>query len=170
MAFEWSWKPLILVTRILGLKLDHDTTPRSAGPDGFLWILSCFYLLGNLSFNGLATWCNAGVALRKLFCIYFISPYELAVTCAKEVLGTVIHLALVAGIPCAFLFITLLTNRWRLLWENLQRINKDMNLSESFHRRCRTHSYVALLLLFVVSKNRQQFLNSIPIFTESDSK
>lgn len=148
MEFEWSWKPLILVTRILSLKLDRSTD----GHDGFLWILSCFYLLGNLSFNGLATWCNAGVALRKLFCIYFISPYELAVTCAKEVLGTAIHFALVVGIPCAFLFIMLLTNRWKLLWGNLQRINKEMNLSESFHRRCRTHSYVALLLLFMVSK------------------
>ncbi len=181
-SFDWSMKPIILTLKFLGIHL--LSSYHSVFCYVSFLFFGCISLAINLALNGYSIYnhllrCPVTLPLQMKKYIQYgfrklangsIEEYQIKTMVESQQNSTkedptlhyperTDHLSfviLVSGVHLSFTIIFYLTRRWRDVWENLLIINQLMKLRETFHRRIRKISFLALFLFFVVyisSKN-----------------
>ena len=153
--FEFSLRPLILLLNLFGFwvpvgeKIDHyrclSRNAKCAVP--ILLILSVFLLLADLLFYSVAT----GATIQSAKDISESSFYNL--TFAENLEATVDFINIAGFTTCIhFLFFTvvwLVPANWKRLCYNMQQIQHDLNLDETFYIRIRKIVWVSLFFLII---------------------
>jgi len=154
-TFEHSLRPLTLLLNLFGFwvpvgeKIDHyrcfSRYAKCAAP--ILLILSVFLLLADLLFYTVAT----GATLQSAKDIGESSFYNL--TFAENLEATVDFINIAGFTTCIhFLFFTavwLVPANWKRLCCNMQQIQRDLNLDETFYIRIRKIVWVSLFFLVI---------------------
>ena len=154
--FDWSFKLLSYFTRFcIGIKV--DVSNRSATRTRpFFYLIGCFILLTHLSING-----PRGIDMEKFKWMektkeyengwqYFSAHPDGIIQFVNDSTKVIFFIA-VPLVHLIFLATILLSKRWLTLTAALQKIEKEMKLSKTFYQKCRTHCYLSLFLLALVS-------------------
>ena len=159
-SFQWSFKYLLIGMRLVGLRLD-ESADRIHFINRFLGLfVACALLVSNLFINFKSL--EQDLLIKSNWKEYngylagvwndIIGKYNDTNTASVPIVlhfigNTVEHLSeavLVCGNHLVFFFILLATNKWKDLWSTLMFIQQEIQLSESFYRKCRNRCLVGL--------------------------
>lgn len=153
--FIWSLKPIVLLLKIFGTKIDA----LASSDIGICFKIYGFILLCNIYYICLHSAC---VIFTKIHsdAVLFSEKYPSDLHW-KYFLSSQIQLAI--EIICySFLhiinpsvfFCSTLSSKWQNLWNILNQIHAEFPLSDLFHRKVRRTCYSGLILWVVVSINK----------------
>ena len=176
-TFQWSLKPLIIVTRLVGIPLEGPVTGSKCHRFFSirllsLVILSCFVLGLNLVINGHARLYDFSFIQKKIgdpgafdspFTYFKANPQGLIVL-VKELIMKWLF-ACVPLVHLGFLVTLVFTREWNRLWGILQKIVNNMKLDEAFWKKCRNHGLVAALFLLMASNYSIIILKCLQCFS-----
>ena len=162
-TFNWSLKPLLFVTNLVGLPL-VGSAKKIGRLSNFVRLLvvsclGCFILLTNIFINGRHRFIifekTTEIFAKKEkyesgFGFFKDNPHGLIVV-VRETLVKWFFIS-VPLIHIAFLGMLLFTKNWVELWSILIKIQRKMNLGDRFHCKCRKHCVAVIILLLMVSK------------------
>ena len=171
--FEWSLKPLVYFTRIfVGTVLDLSESKTSTGVKVLGFLFGFIILLSNILINGLR-----GVNVKNFEWIlrYLIEgPYEFNIFSIypDALLQFVVDISFTTFwiyIPILhfiFLLIIFSGKSWTRLSSQLAKIQKNMELSNTFYQKCRKYCLIALLLQLLVW-NSIYYLSCLVVFLKA---
>ena len=146
--FRWSLAPIIYLMRALGIEMDTSSWFSRLGIGllglpvflcnfivNVIWIAWNFEeFLGNIEKESIKS-----EQERKNELIYHLAP---SIRCVADAI-------LQTSVPLIF-NILMYTPKWKNLWLCLDKIQKEFQLDETFHRQCRRQCYIGLALLLLV--------------------
>ena len=155
--FDWSLKPIVLIARfIIGAPLDFTNKKKNILLVIIIPLFGCFTLLCNILLNG-----PRGINTDNFKWSFIIEEFESPYLLFKEHPDLMLQLVVdvtsicffvvVPLVQLVFLFIVLFSQYWNRLTFSLVKAQKEMQLSENFHRKCRKRCIVSILLLILVS-------------------
>ena len=163
-TFQWSLKPLFVLANLIGLPLNGFTRNKRRRRFSIIFkliipISCCFVLMGNLVINGPQKLFSFDALKEKLrgrghfespFGYFKANPQGLIILVKDVMLKW--FFAAVPLVHLVFFVTVLFTRKWKDVWTALDDIQKKMNLNEEFHRKCRKHCLLVILVLILVGQ------------------
>lgn len=148
--FAWALRPIIIIMKIFGLKLDQDENSYR-GPHHHLvhlfWItLGSAFLSINIIINGFCF----GIDFTQN--LYTLRTVVNASTSAflNNVTGSASNFGLVVGIHIAFFALLVSSRRWLEVWTTIRIIQEELCLPERVYRKCRNACFFIFSLFILV--------------------
>ena len=161
--FQWSLKPLTLITRVaVGVPIYFNTnriaSKKSVGVYLLIIFIGIFIFLTNVLING-----PRRINKEIFYWMIWIQNYDSPFTCFREIPDALLQFVVDVTFIMFFIvvplmqFVFLFTVFWSRQWSDLvyilKRIENEMKLSEKFYRKCRNQCIIALLLILVCKEN-----------------
>ena len=149
-TFDGSLKPLLICLNLLGIRIPRDSSITIAVITRFFGLL---IFLSNLLINSLIFRGYLYSVFQSYIPEFHGDVYKFAKSNGYSLLCTLMLTLIIffsAPLIHFYLIITAFFTRcWGNLWMHLQRVEREMNLSDEFHRRCRIRCYLAFTLFLV---------------------
>ena len=153
--FEWSLQPLSVCLKFVGIPIRFSNKSKPTTSRfmivSLVTILGCCIIAANVIING-----PRGIEVVRLKWMENIQNYQSPFLYFKEnpfgiiklvkIIYDMIFFCYVPFIHATFLISILFDGSWKKLILILEKINREMKLSEEFHRNCRKQ---CLMVLFV---------------------
>ena len=155
--FEWSLKPLEIITRFfVGVTLNFSNT-TSVSVRLILLVFGCFIIISNFLVNGPRSLkINSFEWMEEIQ--NFESPYLFFPEFPDALLQFVVDVtftmlwATISLIHIIFLLMVTMSEKWTFLIQSLKEIeNSDMQFGKVFYRKCRKHYFIAIVVFILVS-------------------
>ena len=140
--FNWSLKPIIFLAKFLGIQLDRGNNCRKS--QIFLFSLAVIvFLVTSLHF-----------IYFKIMMFHFESHVSTERKKVLTYLGIKISRILKdffrLAIPISLFVCFSFTKTAKKIWATLEEIQRDLQLTEDFHRKVRKQCYIGIFALFLV--------------------
>lgn len=152
-SFQWSFKPLILCMKFVGIRLDSTKSSKSVLVKIWTPFLGLIIVFLNVSVNH-------AIFVGKFNFMSFAADSESSAEFFRKYPNGLIELVKGVAVISLFtltplvhlIFISneLMARQWDIMWDVLQKI--QAKLHTGFHRKCRKHCFVVLCLLVLVSR------------------
>ena len=158
-TFKWSLKPLLIITKFTaGIPL-HFTPAHSKKSIAIRLMVTLIGFL--ISFSNLLINGPRGINKGKFSWMNVIQNYESPYLLFKENPELMLEFVIDVTSICFFIAVPLIqfvffmtvvwSKNWTRLVSSIKIIQKEMNLSKQFYKKCRTRCLVAILILILVN-------------------